>query len=77
MRVERLEHAADGAVHEPVGFHLADVIRLDGVHGGGKHPVLVGNLVLGEGASAKQAAHERADDDDKEGGGGGPVLAHI
>ena len=30
MRIERAEHAANRAIHEPIGFNLVDVIGLDG-----------------------------------------------
>jgi len=78
VRIQRLEHPRDGAVHQPVGFDRADVIRLNGVQGCRKDLVLVGNLVLdGKGAAAVEPAHEGAKGDRKHGDGDGTVATHI
>ena len=44
--IQRLQHAADGAVDQAVGLHLADVVFLDRAQGRGEHFVLVGDLIL-------------------------------
>ena len=65
MRVERLEHAGDGAIDQPVGRGLAHVIFFDGLQCGGKDLVLVWNLVLGhQRRPAKKAPHHGRDRDD-------------
>jgi hypothetical protein len=46
MRVQRLQHAGDGAVDEPVGLEVTHVFLFDGLQSGGKDLVLVGHLVL-------------------------------
>ena len=61
MRIERLEHAGDGAVDQPVGLDRADVIGVDRVQRGSKDLVLVRNLVFDrQGAAAVEAADQGA-----------------
>ena len=77
MRVERLEHAADGAVDQPVGFDLADVIGVDRAQRGGKDLVLVRDLVFGrQSAPAEEPADQRKDSNREHGDGDGAVTSH-
>ena len=60
MRVERLQHAVDGAVDQAVRRHFIDVLALDGRERGGEDAILLGDLVLpGRDVLAEQAADER------------------
>jgi hypothetical protein len=64
--VERLKHAGDGTVDQPVGFGRADVGVVNCGQRGGKDLVLLGNLVFdSQGAPAVKAAHKGAKDDGK------------
>ena len=68
MRIERLEHPGNGAVDQPVGLHLADVLLLDGLQSGRKYLVLVGNLVLrDQRRPAEEPPDYRRDRDDRAG----------
>ena len=78
VRVERLEHAGDRAVDQPVGFDRPDVIRVNRVQRGGKDLVLVRDLVFNrQGAAAVKAANQGAKDDGKDRNGDGAVATHI
>ena len=65
VRVQRLQHPGNGTVDEAVRLDLADVTGLDCPKRGREHPVLVGNLVLGDQrapavkASQQGAKHDR------------------
>ena len=77
MGIERLEHAADGAVDQPVGRRFTDVVVLDRAERRGEHLVLVGKLILGdEGVAAEEATDERTADDHEHGGRKRAVPAH-
>ena len=59
MRIERLQHAGDGAVDRAVGRSAsADVVLLDRAQRRGEDLVLLGNLVLGDSALAAEDAAE-------------------
>ena len=59
MRIERLEHPADGVVNQPVRGDRLDILPVDGGQGGRKHPILLGNLVLGDlGGTAEKPARQ-------------------
>ena len=61
MRIERAEHAANGAVDEVVGLDLVDVVRLDRAQRRGERLVVLGNLVVDrERAPAEQSADQSA-----------------
>ena len=66
MRIERLQHAADGAVDQPVRFVLPDVVLLDGAEGRREDFVLVRNLILGDKrvAPPEPAGYGTKDDDE-------------
>ena len=55
MWIERLEHAGDRAVDQPIGLDLTHVLVFDGLQCGGKDLVLVRNLVLRQGRPAKKS----------------------
>ncbi len=60
VRVQRLQHAVDGAVDEPIGRQLLDVVALDGREREGKHAIMLCNLVLRlDDAVAEHAAQDR------------------
>jgi len=68
VRVERLQHAADGAVDETVRVDLARarVFRLDRRERRRKDLVLIRNPILGDqGTMAVEAANQRADENDE------------
>jgi hypothetical protein len=46
MRIERLQHAGDGAVHQPVGLEFANVVGFNSGERSGKDFVLLGDLIL-------------------------------
>jgi hypothetical protein len=57
MRIERLEHPADGAVHEAVGLDRLDVPGFDFPERGGERPVLLRQAFLvGDGAASEDAS---------------------
>ena len=77
MRIERAEHAADGAVDEAVGLDLVDVVRLDRAQRRGEGLVVLRHLVVGrQRASAEEAADQRGHDDREDDGGQGAVASH-
>jgi hypothetical protein len=66
MRVERLEHAVDGSLDQPVGGYLTDIVVLDGAKGRREDLVLPGKLILGDhGLAAEQPADQRTEYDDE------------
>ncbi len=78
MRIERLEHAGDGAINEPVGFDRADVIGVNGAQRGGKDLILLRNLVFdGQGAPAVESAYQCTENDGKNRHGHRAVATHI
>src|SRR5205823_14192087 len=77
VRVERAEHAADGARHEVLGLDLVDVVALDRAERGREGLVVLRHLVVGsQGASSEKAAHESGKDDREQDGGEGTITAH-
>ena len=63
VRIQRLQHAVDGAVHQPGGVHRLGVVVLDGSERGGEDAVLLADLVLvGQGPAPEQPAHQRRDE---------------
>ncbi len=77
MRIQRLQHAADGAVDEAIRFRVANIGVFDGLQCVGKNPVLLIQLILGQRAAAKKAADKGANDDNEGRRGQGSVLTHI
>jgi hypothetical protein len=68
MRVERLEHAGDRAVDQPIGLEIADILLFDGLQRSRENLVLVRNLVLrGQGRPPEQAPHEGRNRHDRKG----------
>ena len=63
MRIERLQHAADGAVHEPVGVDLLDVSLLDRLSAAVNTLYALRQAVLGR----QHAAAEEPADEGREG----------
>ncbi len=77
VRVQRLEHAADGAVHQAIRLRLADIVVLNCLQSVGEDAVLLIQLILGECPAAGEAAGERTKDHHEDGCGERPVMAHI
>ena len=76
MRVERLQHAADGAVDQAGGIDLVDVIGLHGAEGRGELPVVGDAFGRGQRVAAEQPSDQRAHGDDEQGSRDDSVPAH-
>ena len=60
MRIERLQHAVDRAVDQPVRRHLLDVLAIDRRERRGEDAILLRKLVLRrDDAAAEDAAEDR------------------
>ena len=60
MRIERLQHAVDGAVDEAIGFDRLGVVGLNGAERGGEGLVVIGEPIFGrQRAASEYAAGER------------------
>ena len=58
MRIERLQHAVDGAVDQPIGFDRLGVVRLNGAQRRRERLVVIGKAIFG-GQGAAAEAHRR------------------
>jgi hypothetical protein len=77
MRIERLQHARDRAIDQPVGLDVADVVLLDGPERRPEDLVLVRHLVLRrQGAPAEEAAGQGAKHNGEYRSRDGPVSVH-
>ena len=47
MRIERLQHAVDGAVDQAIGLDRFGVVGLNGAQRRGKRPVVIGKAIFG------------------------------
>ena len=78
MRIERLQHAVDGAVDQPVRRHVVDVFAIDRGERRREHAILLLDLVLrGERRAAEQAAGERRQQDRQNRHGQETGLTHM
>ena len=78
VRVERLEHAGDGAVDEAVGFDVLDVLLLHGGQRGGEDAIAIGQAVGGGlCATAEHAPDERGDGDGEQDRRQRAVFLHV
>ena len=70
MRIERVQHAVDRAVDQPVRRHVVDVLAVDGVERRREHAILLRHFVLArERGAAEESAGERGNQNGKNGGG--------
>ena len=69
MRIERLQHAVDGAVDQPVGFDRLGVLRLDRAQRRGERLVVIRHRVCGgQRALAENPADQGREQDGDDGG---------
>src|SRR4051794_9798728 len=69
MRIERVQHAVNRTVDQPVRGQLVDVLTIDGVQRRREHAILLRHFVLpGERGAAKEPAGKRGNEDRKDSG---------
>jgi hypothetical protein len=77
VRVQRLQHAGDGAVDDAIAFRLLHVVGLDQPHGRGERAKPLGQPLLARGAApAEQAAGDGRHDEHRDNGEGEPDGPH-
>ncbi|MNC91180.1 hypothetical protein D3C83_73870 [compost metagenome] len=77
MRIERPEHAANRPIHEPIGIHLFDVIRLDGAQSGAEALVVLADFVVNrQGAAPEEPSDQGGNEDRKDNRGEGTEASH-
>ena len=69
MRIERVQHAVDRAVDQPVRRQLVDVLTIDRVERRREHAILLRHFVLArQRGAAEEPAGKRGNQDGKDGG---------
>ena len=77
MRIERLQHAVDGAVDQAIGFDGVGVVGLDRAQRRRERLVVIGQPIFGgQRAASEHAAGEGRQQNGEGGGRQGPIAAH-
>ena len=76
MGIERLQHAADGAVDQAIGLHLVHVPRLDEAQSRRERPVVIGQTFVGGGGTSAEDASNDGGSEDRQRDEGNTAADH-